>query len=47
VLAAQAGNRAGANDLVRTTIAGLIPRVGVRAGRILAASVQTGDRTRH
>jgi len=47
VLAAQAGNRAGASDLIRTTIAGLVPRVGVRAGRILAASAQAGDRTRH
>jgi tetratricopeptide (TPR) repeat protein len=47
VLAARSGNRSDATKLVRTTIAGLIPRVGVRAGRILAAAVRPTERTRH
>jgi tetratricopeptide (TPR) repeat protein len=47
VLEAQSGNRAAANAVMRATVEALIPRVGVRAGRILAAALQPVDPTRH
>ncbi len=46
-LEAQSGNRAGANALLRKTIAGLAPRLGARAARILTAAAAPTRPVRH